>query len=415
MPHLLEWAVWIAAGLAFGFVATELFARLWLRVGDAYWVWTPHRRIHMEIDRETLPSLEPLVRFEVNRDGERGDDPPPTGPGLYRVLVAGGSAAECYFLDQKSTWPRVVQDLLNEPANLEQLSAARVHVGSVARSLVPCWYIRRMLEKTLPRYERIDLAILMVGASDLVGWLEKKGPANVEHGGLPTSSYFGQHPEGPFSWSPKKLALRRVVSRVLQRLRQPIERRERAGKRIAKNRAMRANAKRLLDTAPDPTPMLASYAHDLEEVIETLKGRAKRVIAVGQPWFDKEFDDAERAVMWNFGAGRPYEQDVEEYYTHRVASELMGKVDQVTMDVARKTNIEHVDLMPVLERSLSTYYDFYHFTPQGARQVAETVAAAVSGSAGSRSLGGDAHEGVAQQAEHGKVEQVDQVSRDSRL
>jgi hypothetical protein len=39
--------------------------------------------------------------------------------------------------------------------------------------------------------------------------------------------------------------------------------------------------------------------------------------------------------------------------------------------------VEQVDLMPVLEASLSTYYDFLHFTPAGSRQVAEHAAVEV--------------------------------------
>ncbi|MFT5050831.1 MAG: lysophospholipase L1-like esterase [Chlamydiales bacterium] len=368
----------IAAGSALAaFVAAEWLARLWLRTRERYWVWTPYRRIHMEIDRETLPSLEPLVRFEINRDGERGDEPPAAGPNTYRALIVGGSAAECYLLDQESTWPAVVQSLLREPENLERLEHTQVHVGSAARSLVPCWYIQRMLARTLPRIQKLDVAILMVGASDLVGWLEKKGPAVVEHGGLPTSSYFGQHPEGPFGWTLRSLALRKLVGRVQQRFLRPIERRERTGKKIADNRAMRARAQELLDTYPDPKPMLEAYARDLRRVIDLLRTRAGRVLVVGQPWFDKEFDAAEKAVMWNFGAGRPYDGEVSVYYTHRVASELMGQVDAVTASVARDAGVEHLDLMPILERNLETYYDFFHFTPKGARAVGASVAQAL--------------------------------------
>jgi hypothetical protein len=45
--------------------------------------------------------------------------------------------------------------------------------------------------------------------------------------------------------------------------------------------------------------------------------------------------------------------------------------------VARELGVEQVDLMPVLEASLSSYYDFLHFTPAGSRQIAWHVAAAV--------------------------------------
>ena len=123
--------------------------------------------------------------------------------------------------------------------------------------------------------------------------------------------------------------------------------------------------------------MLESYASDLRQIIELLHTRTKRVLVVGQPWFGKEFDADEKAVMWNFGAGRPYDGKVDAYYTHRVAFELMAKVDAVSLTVARETGAEHLDLMPILERSLETYYDCFHFTPRGAKQVGENVARAI--------------------------------------
>ena len=98
------------------FVAAELAMRAWLVRQGRYYVWAPGSRLRMELDRDALPSLPPVVHFYVNRDGERGDDPPADPDGNYRILVAGGSAAECYFLDQDKTWPAVIQHVLDESA-----------------------------------------------------------------------------------------------------------------------------------------------------------------------------------------------------------------------------------------------------------------------------------------------------------
>jgi len=45
--------------------------------------------------------------------------------------------------------------------------------------------------------------------------------------------------------------------------------------------------------------------------------------------------------------------------------------------VAEELAIEHVDLMRIVEPSLKSYYDFCHFAPAGAAQVAGTVADAL--------------------------------------
>ncbi len=42
-----------------------------------------------------------------------------------------------------------------------------------------------------------------------------------------------------------------------------------------------------------------------------------------------------------------------------------------------RLGVERVNLMPVLNADLTNFYDFHHFTPAGARCVAEHTAAAV--------------------------------------
>jgi hypothetical protein len=55
----------------------------------------------------------------------------------------------------------------------------------------------------------------------------------------------------------------------------------------------------------------------------------------------------------------------------------MSLVDRRAAAIAEAMNVEHVDLMPVLEPSLATYYDGFHATPAGARAVAAAVRAVI--------------------------------------
>lgn len=368
----------LVLGAAVGaFVLAELVARSRIRHRAEYFVLAPYHRAELEVDRETLPSLEPRVRIEVNRDGERGDPTPRDWRETYRVLVAGGSAAECYLLDQETQWPAVVQRVLNEPENARRLGARRVHVGNVSRSLVACEYISEILRRVLPRYPRLDLVVLMVGASDMVAWLEKKTPEAIEPGRLSDSYVFAEHPNTRFRWTLGGLALRRLLARWNRRLRRPVERRSGAGKTIAKNRRMRAAAREIVEEVPDPAPMLAYFETFFRELLRQARAKGARVLVVRQPCFDKQHTPEEQAVLWNFGVGRPYEEEVTVYYAHSVVAELMRRIDQVAVRVSEQEGVEHLDLMPLLERSLATYYDYLHFTPRGARAVGEAVAEAV--------------------------------------
>lgn len=362
---------------AAGFVLTELCVRAWLARFGRYYVWQPYSRTHMQLDRETLPTLEVATRMEFNSDGERGDPPPSESNGTFRVLVAGGSVAECYFVDQENSWPYVVQRVLSRKENLERLGARRVHVGNIGRSLVTCRHIEQMLARLLPRYPRLDAIVFMVGASDLVHWLERRTPEVIDEPEPKASQVFAAHPEGPFGWTVHTLALRRVASYWRRRLMRPIEVRERAGKRLGQARAMRARAKEILHDVPDPKPFLDHFEHYLRRLVERARIHAPRVIIARQPWLEKRLTPEEEKLLWNFGAGRPYEGDVSAYYSHELVWRLMKQVDQRTSDVARELGVQQVDVMPRLESNFEIYYDELHFTPKGCALVGQVVAQAI--------------------------------------
>lgn len=354
----------------------ELIARALLRRLGGYFPLVPHQRQRFELDREALPMLEPIVHWRVNSDGERGGAVP---KGAARYLVAGGSCVESYYLDQPSS---VAGQLERELA--EAAGGRPVHVGSVARSRISCAQIREMLGKSLgldelsPASElRFEAVILMVGASDLVRWFELGAPTEPWVDSAPLSHLFGQHPEGPFGWSPGSLALRALLARAQRRFLPREEARTRVGKRLAELRRARAAAEPKLDEIASPELMLSRFADDLGRLIDDLKGVAKKVVVARQPWFDKELQPEEEAWMWNFGQGEIYAGGVKSYYTHRLVRELMGEVAARAGEVARAHGAIDLDVPAELEPGLENYYDFLHFTPKGAGRVAALVARAL--------------------------------------
>ena len=377
MLTLISLLPWMTIGTLLLIVAAEFAARGWLLSRGRYFVLKPFTTTVMQVDKQTLPNLEDVVSITINGDGERGDEAPKKGRDVYRVLVAGGSAAECYLLDQQSTWPHVLQTELKLQA--QRLGAQDVHVGSIGRSLVACEYIELMLRKVVPRYDRLDLCVLMVGASDVVHWLEKKTPHEIRRGQLSVDYVFDAHPEGPYGWSVSTMALRQIVSRWYRSLMRPVSHRGAAGRTIAANREMRARARTVLNVTPDHRPMTDYFEESFRKMVAAAQAGAQRVLVVRQPWFHKKFSAEERKLLWNFGAGRPYVEEVTVYYAHRVVNELLSAVDACEARVCEELGVEQIDLRPLLEPSFDTYYDYLHFTPKGARDVGRAVARAVLG------------------------------------
>jgi lysophospholipase L1-like esterase len=372
------WLTTGAAAAVAGVVSAELVARWWLRHEGAYYVWPPGFRRVLWPDREAVPVAEPVVRFEVNSAGERGDDLPESDEAPYRILTAGGSAVECMLLDQPTSWPGALQSVLSRAEHREPLGVSRVHVGNIGKSETDSQALDRILRHILPRYARLDVVIILVGASNILRWLAAGAPANTAAPPLPEGECFAWHPNGPFGFHPKRTALAQLARRVRLRLLRPTEKRERAGKFMTRTREMRMQAGPLCTTVPDPSAMLNAYEVSLRSALLAAMRYSNRVIVARQPWLDKpRFTAEEESRFWHGAVGDVFGGEVKRFVSSEALCGLMSQLDARTVAVAEELGLEHVDLREALEPSLCDYYDQFHFTPTGSAKVAEAVAAVV--------------------------------------
>ena len=363
--------------IAFAFVSAELLARWWLLKKGRSYALKPNTRLRMHLDTDALPTLAPVVEHLINSQGERGDEPPSDQTGLFRVLVVGGSAAECWYIDQNSTWPHVIQDQLKLPANLAKLSASHIHVGSIARSLVSCRQVDAILERVLPSYGVLDAIVLMVGTSDILQWLESGAPDRITEAPIPPASIFTQFPDGPFGWAQPELALRRVLSAAYWRCVPGFEEKKFVGRRIGEARQIRKMDRHAALDIPNPKPMLDGLDKWFRSILRQSSAKARSVVVVHQPWIEKEFTAEENDLLWSYSMGSPYKGDVSGYYSRKAVWELHRIVNQHIADISQEMGVVTVDLIQVLEPTFDNYYDDHHFTPRGCRVIGEVVASAI--------------------------------------
>ena len=88
----MMWLAGVMLGAIVIGLAAESVARVMVR-RSPYCALPPSRIDRMFIDTEALPGLSQQALNQTNRHGERGDERP-EGANVYRILVAGGSAAE---------------------------------------------------------------------------------------------------------------------------------------------------------------------------------------------------------------------------------------------------------------------------------------------------------------------------------
>jgi lysophospholipase L1-like esterase len=351
-------------------------SRWWIRRFSRYHVWEPGLRLELHQVPEVFPQVEPRARFEVNSDGERGREVWADDTGLYRVLVAGGSPVECFALDQPTSWPAGLERLLSMKTSRRVLDAPRVHVGSIGRGGITAQALDLIFERVLPQYRRLQAIVIMVGGNDVFHWLEDGAPESVGSV-LDAAHAFARHPEQRFGWRPARWAILEVARRLRCAWLRPVEVREGAGSWVPAARRMRAQAKEIRTSAPDPGPMLDHFARHFRRLLERAQAHAERVIVVRQPWFEKEYTVEEAACCWHGGLGKPWKQTVSVYYTLQVVNQLMGLMDARAAAVASDLGIEDVDLRDTLAPTLENYYDYVHYTPAGAAVVARAVAAAL--------------------------------------
>jgi len=328
-------------------------------------------------DPGVFPEVEPRVRFDVNSDGERGGDVRGDEDGLHRILVAGGSAAECFALDQPTSWPGVIEQLLNAPNNLRALGARRAHVGNIGRSGVGSADLDLILERVLPQYRHLDALLIMVGASDVYHWLEEGAPATHPPTPVPELALFACHPREPFGGTPGEWAAFEVARRLRRAWLRPIEVREAVGAWVPAARRMRAQAKELRTSVPDPSVILDRFEHHFRRLVGRAMTHADRVLVLRQPWFEKDYTQEELARFWHGGIGKPWKETISVYYSLDVLNRLLGLVDARVVEVADALGVEHLNLRPVLNQGLRHFYDHDHCTPAGAAAVGQAIVAAL--------------------------------------
>ena len=164
---------------------------------------------------------------------------------------------------------------------------------------------------------------------------------------------------------------------IRRRFLHPVRRRAESAIWLHRVRKMRARAPAFINEVPDATPMLERFERHLTALLRTAQAHVGRVVLVRQPWMGPHPSPEEEALMWNFGLGRPYREEVTTYFTPRVVDALMTQIDARATAVADALGIQHVDVRPALGEPKGKFYDYLHFTPPGAELVGCAVAEAL--------------------------------------
>ena len=368
------------AALALVAIVVEWLCRFCLRNILRRYSDMPNSRIIFSVNERVRHWLPAQVEYAINREGERGL-PLPKVNSLYRVLLSGGSAAECGLLPWEDSIGGYLNTLLNTPEARVSLRAEAAHVGVVAHPQLDAHGIVFILKNILPFYRSLDTVILLTGHSDVALWLEAGAPDGAAAPSVDKQDeWLLNYPEMRFRVS------RPAIYHLLKRARiycfGITSIRENAGRHIEKEMESRTRAMPHIRIDSDPSVMVRTYQQNLRSAVEIARRHARRVILVRQYWFDESaFTPHTKPLFWQSRLGSPKAPGPPVFIQRSQMIDLFRLVGAATEEVANECGVECVNLVEQLEPREGNLYDSTHFAPEGGRQTAEVIAKTILGRA----------------------------------
>ena len=374
MTLLIEIAVAIVSG-AMLTVFAELIARRVL-ASARFYVWPRFLRRENHLMPGVFPGFGPTSCISINSDGERGEEAPAENASVLRVLIAGGSAAEGYFLDQSDTLEARLQRELNRRFRLSDQCPGSAFVSNVGRSGFSSDKMLHLLHRVMPQHRRLDVVVMIVGASDILNWLKHRSPEELSFSEVNHKTCFEFYPGKQYQFWPWRSAALTDIWRYWRPrfLRRP-EVCEGVGKHMVLLRQRRRDAKTILQSVASPEQVLQKFSRNVEEAIDLCHKVGARVLFVPQPHMDLDrVGDEQRLLIWNAAVGDPHKTNPLEYYSTSVLFRLMDEINAVAVQTARRCGASSVVVQPLMEPPALCFFDEFHFTPFGAAIVAKALA-----------------------------------------
>lgn len=377
---MFDLVVIILAGLPGSLLLVELVLRF--ISSRKYYVWLPRLQIISHVAPGVMPGIEGESKLRINQHGLRGD--PFSQKQTYRILVFGGSATECLYLDDTKAWPYLTQTMVNERTN----STQQLWIGNIARGYFTSRNLLVQFEKlTQPgHFPKINAAMFLIGAGDMEYRLSQdkqyrpfpgiNNLSSQEFVELMNSS-FEEWPDSkskePFY---KRTEIWNKIREIHRRYFRPPPQMicQDAGRIYEKFRLQRKNAPTIRDTLPEMSGALKEYSENINSIIELGKKNSIRVIFLTTPCMWRSgLSPEDKNLIWTGGIGNYLGEKMEVYYSIEALAEGLKMYNDTLKDLCRTHNVECVDLEGQLPKDSSVFYDDAHFNEKGSRKVASIV------------------------------------------
>jgi lysophospholipase L1-like esterase len=300
-----------------------------------------------------MPNVSGKIEFSANKYGLRGPEVDMDRVD-FRILVVGGSTAECRYITDKLSWPWKLGDKLSPRLG------KKVFVGNAAKSGDFTLNHIEVL-KNYPWVDKFDLVIVLCGVNDM-GTLLRNNYHRRAKGiilkykkmiyyrelrlyYLLQSFLYPALSEGAIvqgSSGSYYVGLRQIRKMALD------------------NRTIRDEPKNLQEA-------LDIYKDNLREIIYLCKKRNQRILMLTQPsmWRDN-LPQGLGNLLWEH-------VDQKSAYSAEVLEQVLRAYNIAMLDVCKEEGVSCIDLDTLLVKDTSVFYDDVHFNIPGCNRVSEIL------------------------------------------
>ncbi|MCK5476378.1 MAG: SGNH/GDSL hydrolase family protein [Candidatus Aenigmarchaeota archaeon] len=307
----------------------------------------PNRNMKFSVN---LSGVSPVIDYTTNKWGFRGDHVLENIEDYYFILTIGGSTTECFYLDDKDTWPYHLQTLINNDSKNNKTivqNAGRDGHSSRGHLL--------MMKNIVPKIKP-DAIIFLVGINDLGLSLD-------------TQRYL-HNPDEEKGISYKLFSKSRLIRMIYswkQAMMGEVALSKAAhGNIILKNLTQEESTLSL--DYHEELISLQDYEKNIRDIIKIGQENNIRMIFMTQPIL---FDDTE---YWsNIEAKTAWIRDEKLYLSAKTYAKMLEKYNQKLLDICVSESIECYDLANEIPHMGDYFYDMVHFNEKGSGLVSEKI------------------------------------------
>ncbi|MBX9791824.1 MAG: SGNH/GDSL hydrolase family protein [Pirellulales bacterium] len=311
----------------------------------AFHLRPPHSVFEFRPDTRAYVQVSAVARNTHNAQGLRAPEMPPLAE-ARRVICLGGSTTECLFLDNADSWTGRLMSRLNGAGR------GRYWVGSAGRSGYASGHHLRFVADS-PLVEHTAAVVILVGVEDLMRHLMQFDAGDV----------------------PPPRVLRTCTSQLIANV---WNARLAHGLAVDSTGSAYAHKRHGLvfpawPTFPTYEQAVSAYRQRLRELIAVARRRRLNLVFVTQPvlWQNELSGQAlsRLAIARSFPKPPTWK-----YLTPENLRRAIDQFNVALTEVALQEGISYVDAAAVLSGRATCFYDDYHFTREGALELAELVA-----------------------------------------